>query len=150
MLATTAQHHPFNWEDQLPKVCMAYNTSVHASTGYTPFYLMFGRQARMPIDLMYGTNNEKAVPTIEYAASTKKALEEALSLQDRKFQFSTLNMKFVISFTHLNSALLPPEEISSDNEVCIWVSAIITSTENFSAASCTWTHVLPYNFNGFP
>ena len=77
MLATTAQHHPFNWEDQLPKVCMAYNTSVHASTGYTPFYLMFGRQARMPIDLMYGTNNEKTVPTTEYAASTRKALEEA-------------------------------------------------------------------------
>ena len=77
MLATTAQHHPFNWEDQLPKVCMAYNTSVHTSTRYTPFFLMFGRQARMPIDLMYGTNNEKAVPTTEYAASTRKALEEA-------------------------------------------------------------------------
>jgi len=61
MLATW--NHPFAWEDQLLKVCMAYNTSVHASTGYTPFFLMFGRQARMPIDLMYGMGNEKEVPT---------------------------------------------------------------------------------------
>jgi len=61
MLATW--NHPFAWEDQLSKVCMAYNTSVHASTGYTPFFLMFGRQARMPIDLMYGMGNEKEVPT---------------------------------------------------------------------------------------
>ena len=37
MLATTTWSHPFDWEDQLPKVCMAYNTSVQASTGYTPF-----------------------------------------------------------------------------------------------------------------
>ena len=37
---------------------------------------MFGRQARMPIDLMYGMGNEK-VPTTQYAAATRKALEEA-------------------------------------------------------------------------
>lgn len=31
---------------------MACNTSVQPTTGYTPFYLMFGRQVRMPVDLM--------------------------------------------------------------------------------------------------
>ena len=53
MLATSVKDNPFDWEKQLPKVCMAYNTSVQSSTGYTPFYLMFGRQARIPIDLMF-------------------------------------------------------------------------------------------------
>ena len=37
MLATTTREHPFDWEDQIRKVCMAYNTSVHSSTGFTPF-----------------------------------------------------------------------------------------------------------------
>jgi len=55
MLATTTRDHPFDWEDQIRKVCMAYNTSIHSSTGYTPFYLMFGRQARLPINLVCGT-----------------------------------------------------------------------------------------------
>ena len=59
MLATTSLSHLFDWEDQPPKVCMAYNTSVHASTGYTPFFLMFGQQARLPVDLVYGARVEQ-------------------------------------------------------------------------------------------
>ena len=85
MLATTSHDHPFDWEDQLPKVCMAYNTSVHATTGYTPFYLMFGRQARLPIDIVYGTKVRQA-PASEYASLTKQALEEAYGLVRKKLQ----------------------------------------------------------------
>ena len=83
MLATTSHDHPFDWEDQLPKVCMAYNTSVHATTGYTPFYLMFGRQVRLPIDIVYGTKVRQA-PASEYASLTKQALEEAYGLVRKK------------------------------------------------------------------
>ena len=50
MLATTAKDHPATWETFLPKLC---NTSIQASTGYTPFYLMFGREARLPVDIMF-------------------------------------------------------------------------------------------------
>ena len=42
MLATTCKDHPFDWEDHIRKVCMAYNTSTQSTTGYTPFFLMFG------------------------------------------------------------------------------------------------------------
>ena len=52
MLATCAETHPFQWEDHVHKVCMAYNTSVQASTGYSPFFLMFGRNAHLPIDVI--------------------------------------------------------------------------------------------------
>lgn len=77
MLATTTKDHPFDWEEQLPRVCMAYNSSVHSSTGYTPFFLMFGRQAKMPVDLMYGTGCQDELPVSDYALQLKKGLEEA-------------------------------------------------------------------------
>ena len=38
MLATTAEKHPFDWESQLRPLCLAYNTSVHPTTGYSPFF----------------------------------------------------------------------------------------------------------------
>ena len=80
MLATTTKNHPFDWEDQLRKVCMAYNTSVHSSTGFTPFYLMFGRQANLPIDLMYGTGNSSELQAHDYAKNLKRGLQRAYQL----------------------------------------------------------------------
>ena len=44
---------------------------------------MFGRQARLPIDLVYGTKVEQT-PVSEYAATTKHALEEAYCLVRKK------------------------------------------------------------------
>ena len=42
---------------------LIYNTSVQPTTGYSPFFLMFGRQVKMPVDLMYGSENQ-VEPTI--------------------------------------------------------------------------------------
>lgn len=38
------------WVKALPGVLFAYRTSVQKSTGYTPFFLMYGRQAKLPIE----------------------------------------------------------------------------------------------------
>ena len=37
-----------NWDEYLPAVIYAYNTSVNASTGFTPFELVFGRKPTFP------------------------------------------------------------------------------------------------------
>ena len=69
MLATCAEH-PFMWEEHVKKVCMAYNSSIQSSTIYSPFFLMFGRKPRLPVDVMYSTGEvERDVP--EYVATLK-------------------------------------------------------------------------------
>jgi len=50
---------------------MAYNTSIHPTTGFTPFYLMFGRQAKLPVELMYGTPEPESLTSTEYANQLK-------------------------------------------------------------------------------
>ena len=80
MLATCVGEHPEDWEEYVSKACMAYNTSVQATTGFTPFYLMFGRQARIPVDLMYGTAEPESISYGEYATKLQKSLTKAYKL----------------------------------------------------------------------
>ena len=54
--------------------------SVHSTTGYSPFFLMFGRQATIPVDLMYNLNQgqEKELP--DYVRQLREGLKEAYAL----------------------------------------------------------------------
>ena len=77
MLSTTIKDYPGSWENHVRRaVCMAYNTSVQPTTGFTLFYLMFGRQARIPIDVMYGSPVIESSPSI-YASDLKRTLTTA-------------------------------------------------------------------------
>ena len=80
MLAICAKDHPFDWEHHIRPVCMAYNSSVQSSTSYTPFYLMFGHQARLPVDIMYRPIEQQVQSYGEYAKLLKNRLQTAFDL----------------------------------------------------------------------
>ena len=86
MLSTAVGNHQADWQQHIRKLCLAYNSSVHSSTGFTPFFLMFGRQAKLPIDLMYGTNQMEPNTTSEYARCLKDTLQEAYALVRERCQ----------------------------------------------------------------
>ena len=45
ILCKLISDHRRDWADFVPKAGLAYNTTVHESTGCTPYRLMFGRKA---------------------------------------------------------------------------------------------------------
>ena len=80
-LSTTVHSHPLDWEENITKVCMAHNTSVKATTEYSPFYLMFGRNACLPVDVMFPTDKPAAdVSFGEYAKMTSESMEKAFNI----------------------------------------------------------------------
>lgn len=51
-----------DWDEHITQVEFAYNTHVHSSTNFTPFFLVHGREAHLPADLLLGApgNNKQA------------------------------------------------------------------------------------------
>lgn len=52
MISAFIDMDQITWDSHLDKFAFAYNTSVHAITRQTPFELMFGRQPRLPKDIL--------------------------------------------------------------------------------------------------
>lgn len=80
MLAAAVDDNPFEWESHLRRLCFAYNTSVYHTTGYSPFSLMFGRRARMPVEIALGTAATSPTTTVpDYVVKLQTSLETAYS-----------------------------------------------------------------------
>ena len=40
-----------DWDEHIDAILFSYRTSIHALTKFTPFYLMYGREAVLPVEL---------------------------------------------------------------------------------------------------
>ena len=54
MLGALSGEEKSDWKSYLGCMTHAYNCTKHASTTYSPYYLMFGRHPRLPIDVEFG------------------------------------------------------------------------------------------------
>ena len=54
MLGTLSEQDKLDWKAHLSSITQAYNCTQHPSTTYSPYFLMFGRQPRLPIDFEMG------------------------------------------------------------------------------------------------
>ena len=53
-LSNIVVEHQNDWDEMLDHAVFAYNTSVHESTKVSPYEMVFGRPARMPIEVELG------------------------------------------------------------------------------------------------
>lgn len=77
MLWTIPDTHKSNWKDHVNKLVHAYNCTVHESTGFSPFHLLFRRSPRPPIDLIFDLPAKPGSTShTEYASKWKSAMQE--------------------------------------------------------------------------
>ena len=70
------------WSEHLPELLLAYNGTRSAVTGYSPYYLLFGRKPRIPVDYLFPTLRDSPHQTkMEVSVvAMQKRLKEAFEV----------------------------------------------------------------------
>ena len=82
MIGKLEQDKKAHWSEHLPEMLSAYNGTRSAVTGYSPYFLLFGRKARMPVDYLFPTLRDSPHQTkMEVSvAAMQKRLKEAFAV----------------------------------------------------------------------
>lgn len=92
MLRARINFQQDDWDEHLAAAELAFNNSIHASTGFTPFYLNYGQEVQMPLDYAISaarpTNNPEAADRIRRLhADLKKAGDHIEQAQQRQAKY---------------------------------------------------------------
>jgi hypothetical protein len=81
MLAKTVNDRHDDWDVWISQVLLAYRTTTHMSTGFTPHYMMFGREARMPVDVIApDPPGEKDLSRQQYVRESKERFQKSYEM----------------------------------------------------------------------
>ena len=72
MLGTLPSHAKKNWQERITTLTHAYNCTVSPVTGFSPYFLMFGRNPKLPLDIDLGK------PTIEQEPTSQQNYAQKL------------------------------------------------------------------------
>ncbi len=82
MIRSLPPRSKVKWPQLLNTLTFVYNCTRHEITGYPPFFLMFGRTPRLPVDVLFKSvilDNE-TIDVHTYVQSLQKDLREAMSV----------------------------------------------------------------------
>lgn len=71
MLETLREYKKAGWAAHVSTLTHAYNAAIHESTGFSPYFLMFGRHPRIAVDAFLGLKNDGQKTHKEYADQLK-------------------------------------------------------------------------------
>lgn len=93
MLGTLRDDQKENWDQHVAEMVQAYNNTPHPSTGYAPYFLMFGRYAKLPMDIMLGRGDGFSGTVGSWVHHHHKRLVTAYSQARKQVQKAQLHQK---------------------------------------------------------
>ena len=100
MLEKCVNGEKTNWSQQLPYVQMAYRSSEHESTGYTPQFLVFGQKLSLLLDCMYPNLQENETNDFpEFVHNKQEAFQRVFELVRRNLNENQKSRNTIYSKT---------------------------------------------------
>ena len=64
------------WPVHLPELVHAYNNTSHASTGFAPYFLLFGQEPRLSVDDLLRRPAHTAAGTVDWVRQHRLRLQK--------------------------------------------------------------------------
>ncbi|KAI4883695.1 hypothetical protein NFI96_009130 [Prochilodus magdalenae] len=82
MLGTLDPSQKSKWSQHISQLVHAYNCTRNDATAWSPYFLMFGREARLPVDLCFAAalGGQEEIQYQRYVAQMKNDLQRAYQL----------------------------------------------------------------------
>lgn len=110
MLGTLEEYQKSDWKAHVPTLVHSYNATFHDTTGYSPFFLMFGRHPRLAIDAFLGLTSDttSAANQTEYVRKLQERLHFAYKKAAEAAKTSSAQHKRHYDLNVRNSGSLQP------------------------------------------
>ncbi|GFW50246.1 hypothetical protein TNCV_4696641 [Trichonephila clavipes] len=82
-----------DWDQKVPLFLLAYRSAVHETTGYSPSQMLFGRDLRLPCDLLFGRKVICYSSPEEYVQNLQARFEDVHNLARERINLRTEKMK---------------------------------------------------------
>ena len=129
LLAKSVDDFQITWTQQLPYV--AFRTSVHESTDYTPQFLVFGKEINLPIDIQYPSPEQSNKIDVHHFVQQKRVdMQRAHETARLHLQAAQLRRKALY-----NSKLHGPRIKPGDN---VWLHSSVIPKGLSSKLSSPW------------
>ena len=93
MICTTVRECPLTWDKRVHLLTMAYRGTPHESTGFSPNFMVYGRELFMPIDVMMGLPESSGEDELDYVQSLRRRLEEAYEVAREHLKVDAIRQK---------------------------------------------------------
>lgn len=85
-----------DWDECLPYIIFAYNTSIQNSTLFSPFYIVHGREPRLPSDIILNINTQGIENIKPFVVDITHNLQKVKELVEIKIEKSQIKNKNII------------------------------------------------------
>ncbi|KAI4871331.1 hypothetical protein NFI96_009730, partial [Prochilodus magdalenae] len=95
MLGTLSTQQKSKWSKHITHLVHAYNCTPNEATGFSPYYLLFGREARLPIDVCFRISADGASTSshMKYVSRMRSELRQAYQLAQATSAKMNMNNK---------------------------------------------------------
>ncbi|XP_031749277.1 uncharacterized protein LOC116407661 [Xenopus tropicalis] len=113
MLGTLPVEDKKSWSKHVEAMVHAYNSTRHDSTGFSPYFLMFGREPRLPLDVQLGVSTDGVSHRdhFQYVSRLREGLTTAYRLAEENVSKLNANNKRRYDHKVKYRELLPGDKV---------------------------------------